>query len=98
MAMNRAFLVDVLPSSSQDNANAWASAMVSVGNVVGFFMCVHAFDYAPNYPLTSPQSEQWQFETSHTSAMVWHHATSSHVVYYKRLFGWHSCPYCLARP
>ncbi len=38
MAVDRALVVDVLPSSSQDHANAWASRMIGIGSIAGFYM------------------------------------------------------------
>lgn len=43
MAVDRALLVDVLRPDQQDSANAWASLMVSVGQVVGYWTCVPFF-------------------------------------------------------
>ncbi|KAF8148425.1 major facilitator superfamily domain-containing protein [Crassisporium funariophilum] len=37
-AVDRALLVDTLPSSSQASGNAWAARMLGVGSVVGFFV------------------------------------------------------------
>jgi hypothetical protein len=37
-AMDRALLVDTLPSSAQASGNAWAARMLGVGSVVGFFV------------------------------------------------------------
>ncbi|TFK31761.1 major facilitator superfamily domain-containing protein [Crucibulum laeve] len=37
-AVDRALLVDTLPSSSQPQGNAWAARMLGVGSVVGFFV------------------------------------------------------------
>ncbi|KAF9443657.1 MFS general substrate transporter [Macrolepiota fuliginosa MF-IS2] len=37
MAVDRALLVDTLPSSSQPQGNAWAARMMAVGAVIGFF-------------------------------------------------------------
>ena len=37
-AVDRALLVDTLPSSSQAAGNAWAARMLGVGSVVGFFV------------------------------------------------------------
>ncbi|TRM66977.1 major facilitator superfamily domain-containing protein [Schizophyllum amplum] len=36
-AVDRAILVDTLPSSAQASGNAWAARMLGVGSVVGFF-------------------------------------------------------------
>jgi solute carrier family 45 protein 1/2/4 len=38
MAVDRALLVDMLPSSKQALANAWAARMSGIGSVVGFFV------------------------------------------------------------
>ncbi|KAF9037392.1 MFS general substrate transporter [Hymenopellis radicata] len=38
MAVDRALLVDVLPSSDQPAANAWAARMMSIGSVAGFYV------------------------------------------------------------
>ncbi len=40
MAVDRALLVDVLPSSEQPAANAWAARMMSIGGVAGFYVWV----------------------------------------------------------
>lgn len=40
MAVDRALLVDVLPASEQELANAWASRMVQFGSIAGYWMCV----------------------------------------------------------
>ncbi|KAL0581668.1 hypothetical protein V5O48_000370 [Marasmius crinis-equi] len=37
-AMDRALLVDVLPSALQPAGNAWAAKMLAIGSVVGFFI------------------------------------------------------------
>jgi hypothetical protein len=37
MAVDRALLVDVLKPEEQDTANAWASLMISIGQIVGFW-------------------------------------------------------------
>ncbi|KAF8653633.1 hypothetical protein AX16_003785 [Volvariella volvacea WC 439] len=37
-AVDRALLVDTLPTSDQAQANAWAARMLGVGSVVGFFV------------------------------------------------------------
>lgn len=37
-AVDRALLVDTLPSSAQASGNAWAARMLGVGSVVGFFV------------------------------------------------------------
>lgn len=39
-AVDRALLVDTLPSSSQPAGNAWAARMLGVGSVVGFYVYV----------------------------------------------------------
>jgi hypothetical protein len=36
--LDRALLVDTLPSSEQASGNAWAGHMLGVGGVIGFFM------------------------------------------------------------
>lgn len=40
MAVDRALLVDVLPASEQELANAWASRMVQFGSIAGYWMFV----------------------------------------------------------
>lgn len=40
-AVDRALIVDTLPSSDQADANAWAARMLGVGSVAGYFMFVH---------------------------------------------------------
>ena len=40
MAVDRALLVDSLPSPGQPQGNAWAARMTAVGAIVGFFTCV----------------------------------------------------------
>lgn len=40
MASLRAILVDVLPASDQELANAWAGRMSGVGSIAGFFVSV----------------------------------------------------------
>ncbi|KIY49686.1 MFS general substrate transporter [Fistulina hepatica ATCC 64428] len=37
-AVDRAIMVDTLPSAAQPSANAWAARMLGVGSVVGFFV------------------------------------------------------------
>ncbi|KZS96359.1 MFS general substrate transporter [Sistotremastrum niveocremeum HHB9708] len=37
-AMDRALIVDTLPSGLQDLGNAWASRMIGIGHVLGFFI------------------------------------------------------------
>lgn len=37
-AVDRALLVDTLPSSSQPAGNAWAARMLGAGSVVGFYV------------------------------------------------------------
>ena len=39
-AVDRALLVDTLPSAEQPAGNAWAARMLGVGSVIGFFVCV----------------------------------------------------------
>lgn len=41
MAVDRALVVDTLPSTQQPQGNAWAAGMGAVGAIVGFFVCVH---------------------------------------------------------
>ena len=38
MAVDRALLVDTIPSSEQASGNAWAARMLGVGSVIGYFM------------------------------------------------------------
>ena len=38
MAVDRALLVDTIPSSEQALGNAWAARMSGVGSVIGFFV------------------------------------------------------------
>ena len=38
--MDRALLVDTLPTSEQAAGNAWAARMLGVGSVAGFFVFV----------------------------------------------------------
>jgi solute carrier family 45, member 1/2/4 len=40
-SMDRALIVDTLPSSEQPSANAWAARMLGIGGVGGFFLYVH---------------------------------------------------------
>jgi solute carrier family 45 protein 1/2/4 len=40
--MNRALLVDTLPTSDQATGNAWAARMLGIGSMAGFFV------YAPH--------------------------------------------------
>ena len=37
-AVDRALLVDTIPSSEQASGNAWAARMLGVGSVIGFFV------------------------------------------------------------
>ncbi|KAI6132963.1 MFS general substrate transporter [Pisolithus croceorrhizus] len=37
-ALDRALIVDILPTSEQPNGNAWAARMVAIGSVVGFYV------------------------------------------------------------
>ena len=39
-AVDRALLVDTIPSSDQAAGNAWAARMLGIGSVVGFFVLV----------------------------------------------------------
>lgn len=39
-AVDRALLVDTIPSETQAAGNAWAARMLGVGSVVGFFVYV----------------------------------------------------------
>lgn len=39
-AVDRALLIDTLPSAAQPAGNAWAARMLGVGSVIGFFVCV----------------------------------------------------------
>lgn len=41
-AVQRALIVDTLPSSKQAAGNAWAARMLGIGSVIGFFMYVSA--------------------------------------------------------
>ena len=38
MSVDRALLIDTIPSSEQALGNAWAARMLGIGNVFGFFM------------------------------------------------------------
>ena len=38
--MNRALLVDTLPTPEQARGNAWAARMLGIGSVAGFFVYV----------------------------------------------------------
>ena len=38
MAVDRALIVDTIPSSEQASGNAWAGRMLGIGGVVGFFV------------------------------------------------------------
>jgi solute carrier family 45 protein 1/2/4 len=38
MAVDRALLVDLVPTSDQANANAWGARMLGIGSVLGFFL------------------------------------------------------------
>ena len=40
MAVDRALIVDVLPSPEQPSAAAWAARMIFIGAIVGFYMYV----------------------------------------------------------
>jgi solute carrier family 45 protein 1/2/4 len=40
MAVDRALMVDVLPSSEQPSGTAWAARMVFIGAIAGFYMYV----------------------------------------------------------
>ena len=37
-ALDRALIVDTIPSSQQPDGNAWAARMLNVGSVLGFYM------------------------------------------------------------
>jgi len=37
-ALDRALLVDTLPTSEQPSGNAWAACMLAIGSVVGFYV------------------------------------------------------------
>ena len=39
-AVDRALLVDTIPSSEQASGNAWAARMLGIGSVLGFFLWV----------------------------------------------------------
>ena len=43
MTVDRALLVDTIPSSEQALGNAWAARMLGMGNVIGFFMWGRSF-------------------------------------------------------
>ena len=38
MSVDRALLVDTIPSSEQPLGNAWAARMLGVGSIIGFFV------------------------------------------------------------
>ena len=40
MSMDRALIVDTLPSEKQPIGSAWAARMMGIGSVVGFLMYV----------------------------------------------------------
>ena len=40
MSMDRALIVDTLPSEKQPVGSAWAARMMGIGSVVGFLMYV----------------------------------------------------------
>ena len=48
-AVDRALVVDVLPTGLQPAGNAWAATMLGVGSVFGFFVFV-SFNTAPISP------------------------------------------------
>lgn len=48
MAVDRALIVDALPTSAQANANAWGARMLGIGSVAGFFVCVPDFPLVPS--------------------------------------------------
>ena len=38
MAVDRALIVDTIPSSEQASGNAWAGRMLGIGGLFGFFV------------------------------------------------------------
>jgi len=50
MAVDRALVIDILPTSEQPSGTAWAARMLVVGSVAGFFMYVIASPY-PSKPI-----------------------------------------------
>lgn len=56
MAVDRALLVDVLPASQQEVANAWGARMVQIGSIVGYWMCVNENASCCPFSLTKSSS------------------------------------------
>ena len=56
-AVDRALIVDTLPSNDQADANAWAARMLGVGSVAGYFMYV-LHRYLPTLGLTAVQRQR----------------------------------------
>jgi solute carrier family 45, member 1/2/4 len=52
MAVDRALMVDVLPSPEQPSATAWAARMVFIGAIAGFYMYLSPPPYPSNRHFT----------------------------------------------
>jgi solute carrier family 45 protein 1/2/4 len=48
-AVDRALLVDILPTPLQPAGNSWAAKMLGIGSVIGFFMYVHLVTPLPQF-------------------------------------------------
>lgn len=56
-AVDRALLVDTLPTEKQPDGNAWAARMLGIGSVAGYFMYASLFmTYVMSNPFTA---ETW---------------------------------------
>lgn len=64
-AVDRALIVDVLPTGLQPPGNAWAATMLGAGSVFGFFV------FVPICPVFFPLAKWWitgEISTSHISS------------------------------
>jgi hypothetical protein len=64
MAVDRALMVDVLPSPEQSSATAWAARMSFIGAIAGFYVYV-----SPPYPSIQHFTDHFlQYIVVHTEA------------------------------
>ena len=71
MAVDRALIVDVLPTGLQPAGNAWAVRMIGFGGVFAFFAFVSINTVSVSPPNTESQGER---QPSTPLPMVWRDA------------------------
>lgn len=77
MACTRAILVDALPASEQEMANAWAGRMSGVGSIAGFFVSVRGLRCCFLHSFLTLLSIQRQHQSPSNFSLPRTHTTSS---------------------